>query len=231
MRSIAPRAPPRARVRSSRWAYEPTRPETGYGYIRVGARAGRAYPGLHRVRAFREKPSAAVARRMLRAGGHLWNAGIFVWSAASILEEIERCAPELAGSMSLLRGSVARAAIARAYRLAPSLPIDSAVLERSDRVWTLPVHFHWNDVGTWHSLAAELGVGARRSHVVAGAVLLEDAVGNLVWGRDRTIVLLGVEGLAVIDTGDALLVAKLERSPDVRRVVARLRENGRRDLL
>ena len=105
------------------------------------------------------------------------------------------------------------------------------MLERSDRVWTLPVRFHWNDVGTWSSLARELGVGAGRSHVVAGDALLEDAAGNLVWGRDRTVVLLGVEGLAVVDTGDALLVAKLERSHEVRRVVAQLRKRGRRDLL
>jgi mannose-1-phosphate guanylyltransferase len=223
---------------------QPTRPETGYGYIRVGAPVGRAHPGLHRVRAFREKPSAAVARRMLRAGGHLWNAGIFVWTAQAILGEIERCAPELHNSMAVLRSmSTSRVAsrrraarsielaVERAYRAAPSLPIDTAVLERSDRVWTLPVRFHWNDVGTWNSLALELGVGAGRSHVVAGDALLEDAAGNLVWGRDRPIVLLGVEGLAVVDTGDALLVARLDRSDEVRRIVAQLRKRGRRDLL
>lgn len=219
---------------------QPTRPETGYGYIRVGARAGRAHPGLHRVRAFREKPSAAVARRMLRDGNHLWNAGIFVWTAQAILGEIERCAPELQNSMAVLRSistsrvaSQSRAArsIKLAYRDAPSLPIDTAVLERSDRVWTLPVRFHWNDVGTWNSLALELGVGAKRSHIVAGDALLEDAAGNLVWGADRPIALLGVEGLAVVDTGDALLIAKLDRSAEVRRIVAELRKRGRRDLL
>ena len=209
----------------------PTRPETGYGYIRVGPRAARAHPGLHRVLAFREKPSAAIARRLLRAGDHLWNAGIFVWSVASILEEIERCAPDVARAVSMLRRGSGRAALARAYRAAPSLPIDVAVLERSDRIWTLPVRFHWNDVGTWSSLAAELGVGAGRSHVVAGDALLQDAGGNLVWGSDRTIVLLGVEGLAVVDTGDALLVSKLDGSQDVRRIVARLRKQGRNSLL
>ncbi|MDD1632533.1 MAG: hypothetical protein LUP91_10050, partial [Methylococcaceae bacterium] len=184
-----------------------------------------------RVRRFIEKPSAAVAARLLRAGGHLWNAGIFVWTAASILAEIERCAPELAEAVTLLRDNPTRAALARAYRRAPSLPIDVAVLERSDRVWTLPVRFHWSDVGNWASLAAELGVSGSRSCVVGGDALLEDAGGNLVWGHDRLIALLGVEGLAVVDTGDALLVARLDRSGDVRRVVAQLRKRGRRDLL
>ena len=210
---------------------QPTRPETGYGYIQVGAVAGRAYPGLHRVRRFLEKPSAPVAARLLRAGGHLWNAGIFVWTAASILAEIERCTPELAVALAQVRKASTHAALERAYRRAPSLPIDVAVLERSDRVWTLPVNFHWSDVGSWASLAAELGVGASRSCVVEGDALLEDAAGNLIWGHDRLIALLGVEGLAVVDTGDALLVARLDRSGDVRALLQQLRARGRHDLL
>lgn len=209
----------------------PTRPETGYGYIQVGAAVGRAHPGLRRVKRFREKPGAAQARRMLRAGGHLWNAGIFVWRAAAVLEEIDRHAPDLARALAPLRSSRAKSAVERAYARAPSLPIDVAVLERSERVWTLPVRFHWNDVGSWASLALELGVGARASRVVGGDAVLVDADGNLVWPAGRTIALLGVEGLAVIDSGDALLVARLDRSGDVRRVVAALRERSRTDLL
>ncbi|MDJ0870001.1 MAG: mannose-1-phosphate guanylyltransferase/mannose-6-phosphate isomerase, partial [Myxococcota bacterium] len=106
-----------------------------------------------------------------------------------------------------------------------------AVLERSRRVWTLPVRFHWSDVGGWESLAEELGCSERRSVVVAGDAVLEDAPGNLVWAGDRLVALLGVEGLAVVDAGDALLVARLDRSGDVKRVVQRLRERRRSDLL
>lgn len=209
----------------------PTRPETGYGYIEVGRAVGRAHPGVHRVKRFREKPDAALARRMLRAGGHLWNAGIFVWRAASVLEEIERHAPALARALAPLRRNTTKRFVERAYADAPSLPIDVAVLEASDRVWTLPVRFHWNDVGSWASLAQELGVDAAASRVVGGDAVLVDARGNLVWPGGRTIALLGVEGLAVIDAGDALLVARLDRSGDVRRVVATLREQSRDDLL
>jgi len=210
---------------------EPTRPETGYGYIRPGAPASRAHPGLRRVRRFLEKPSAAVARRLLRAGGHLWNAGIFVWTAASILEEIEVCAPDLARALAPLRATPTREAIARAYRRAPSLAIDVAVLERSKRVWTLPVGFRWSDVGTWASLAEELGVTPRRSRVVAGDALFEAAPGNLVWADDRPIALLGVEGLAVVDAGDAVLIARLDRSADVRCIVRALKARGLRNLV
>ena len=210
----------------------PTRPDTGYGYIEVGPAAGRAHAGLYRVRRFAEKPSRSRAERFLRRGGFLWNAGIFVWKASAILDEIERCAPDLSRALAPLRRAPrSRAALARAYRAAPSLPIDVAVLERSRRVWTLPVRFHWSDVGNWASLAEELGVAPGRSRVVAGDALFEGADGNLVWAGDRLVALLGVEGLAVIDAGDALLVARLERCDEMRRVVRRLRERGRSDLL
>jgi mannose-1-phosphate guanylyltransferase/mannose-6-phosphate isomerase len=203
----------------------PTRPETGYGYIRVGAPAP-GHPGLHRVSRFVEKPGAAAARRFLRGGKHLWNAGIFVWRARTLLEEIERHAPELHRALAPVRrhprGRHAARALAAAYRRAPSLPVDVAVLERSRRVWTEPLDFHWNDVGSWDSLARELGAGGGISRVVAGDAILEDAGANLVWADGRLVVLLGVEGLAVIDTPDALLVARLDRSSDLKRVVARI---------
>lgn len=212
----------------------PTRPETGYGYIRIGAPAGRAHAGLHRVRRFVEKPDPARARRYVRSGGYLWNAGVFVWSARGILEEIEACAPEVWRALAPLARASGRdwtRAVERAYRRVASLPIDKAVLERSRRVWCLPVDFHWSDVGTWQSLAWELGVDGSVSRVMDGEALLCDSRGNLVYADDRPVVLLGVEGLAVIDAGDALLVADLDRSPEVREVVSLLRQKGRRELL
>jgi len=213
----------------------PTRPDTGYGYIQVGPPAA-GFPGLQRVRRFVEKPDAAPARRMLARGGHLWNAGIFVWSARTFLAELAAHAPEVASALAKLRrpGPGTRA-IAAAYRAAPSLPVDVAVLERSDKVWTLPVGFRWSDVGTWASLAEEIGVTESANRQVEGDAMLEDARGNLVWSaggtRGRQVVLLGVEGLAVIDTPDALLVARLDRSQALRQVVDALRARGREDLL
>lgn len=214
----------------------PTRPETGYGYIQSGEPAGERYPGLRRVRRFVEKPSAARARRFLRNGGFYWNAGVFVWKARVLLEEIERHASDLHRALQPIcnapRGRGAARAVSEAYREAPSLPVDIAVAERSRRIWTLPVDFHWSDVGTWLSLAEELGVKPGATRVLSGEVVAEDAGGNLVGGaRGRLVALLGVEGLAVIDAGDALLVARLDRSADVRRLVRRLRARGRGDLL
>jgi mannose-1-phosphate guanylyltransferase len=215
---------------------KPTRPETGYGYIRVGAPAGAAYPGLRRVARFVEKPDRARARRYVTDGRYLWNAGIFVWTARAILEEIESHAPAVHRALAPLRraGKGRRAwaeAMEAAYRRAPSLPIDTAVLESSRRVWCLPADFQWSDVGTWKSLADELGVGANVTQVIDGEVLLCDASGNLVQAGARPIALLGVHGLVVIDAGDAVLVSSLERSPEVREVVSQLRKRGRSDLI
>jgi len=210
----------------------PTRPDTGYGYIRIGPPVGSPHTGLHLVRRFVEKPVEARARRYLQSGAYLWNAGIFVWTARAILEEIEAHAPELAASLT---GPGARPprgpGLARAYRQAPSRSIDHAVLEKSRRVWCLPVSFSWSDVGTWRSLAETLGASAARSALVEGDLVAVDAPGNLVWGGGRLIALLGVEGLAVVDAGDALLVARLERSDELRRIVSELRGRGRFDLV
>jgi mannose-1-phosphate guanylyltransferase len=211
----------------------PTRAETGYGYIEVGAPAGARHPGLRRVRRFVEKPDARRALRFLRAGRHLWNAGIFVFSAQAVLCEIAEHAPALAAAFAPLAAATrpSRASLERAYRRAPSLPIDVAVLEKSRRVWTLPVRWHWSDVGTWESLAGELGVAPGRSRALGGELVYDDAAGNLVWGRPgQAIALLGVSGLAVVDTGDALLVARLDRSNDVRVIVQALKERGRPDV-
>ena len=219
---------------------KPTRPDTGYGYIQQGKSVDKAFPGVRGVRRFVEKPDAARAERYMASGRYLWNAGVFVFAAETLLAEVKACAPDLHRALAPLRKEPKgrnAGAVAAAYRRAPSLPIDVAVMERSENVWTLPVDFAWSDVGTWSSLAEELGVGKPggsgnrgRNRVVAGDVVLEDSSSNLVWGGERTIALLGVEGLAVIDTGDAILISQLDSSHEVRKVVATLGKRGRKDL-
>ncbi len=216
---------------------EPKRPDTGLGYIQVGAAVeGAGGGGLHKVRRFVEKPDEKTARRYLRQGGYLWNAGIFVWSVQTILDELETWVPDLFAALGPLvsagRRPTARS-VAQSYRRAPSVPVDIAVLEKSRRVWTLPLRFHWSDVGTWASLAEELGVGAGSSKIIEGRLIECESDGNLVWSQQanqKTVALLGVEGLVVIDTPDALLVTRLEESSGLRKVVAQLKATGRQDL-
>jgi mannose-1-phosphate guanylyltransferase/mannose-6-phosphate isomerase len=216
----------------------PTRPETGYGYIQVGAPA-KGFPGLRGVRRFVEKPDARTARRYVKRGDYRWNAGIFVWKARVFLDELDRHAPDVHRALEPLRrpGGHTRRALEAAFRRAPSRSVDVAVLERSERVWTLPVRFAWSDVGTWASLAEELGVGRGRgrakdagNRVLGGKALFEDARGNLVWAGDRLVALLGVEDLVVVDTEDVIFVTKLDGRSDVRRLVAKLRDGGRGEL-
>jgi mannose-1-phosphate guanylyltransferase len=116
------------------------------------------------------------------------------------------------------------------------VPVDVAVMERSDRVWALPASFAWSDVGTWGALADELGVGepgpgpggAEGNRVVGDGALFAESRGNLVWAGDRLVALVGVEDLVVVDTEDVILVTKRDASPDVRRLVERLRKRGMR---
>ncbi len=213
---------------------KPSRAETGYGYIRLGKRVGRAHPGLRRVGRFVEKPDAVKARRYLKNPSYLWNAGIFVWRAATLLEELAEWAPEIARPLAPLGKASARnlsPAIEKAYRKTKAMPIDVALLERSRNVWCLPADFRWSDVGTWKSLAEELGVSETVTKVLQGEAWLCDSQGNLVAAGDRPVVLLGVSNLAVVDAGDAILVANLDRSAEVKDVVERLRREGRTDLL
>jgi len=238
----AARAADRARVLVT-LGVEPTRPDTGYGYIRVGEAVESGFKGLYRVARFVEKPDQNRARRYLADGGYLWNAGVFVWRAQTLLEEVETCTPDLHRALAPLRAKPRgrnRSAVEEAYGRAPSLPVDVAILERSRRVWTLPVSFAWSDVGTWASLAAELGVGKSSgrgkveksgNRVIAGDVMLEDSHSNLIWGQERKIALLGVDNLAVVDRGDVILITKLDRSTDVKRFVALLEAEGREDLI
>ena len=222
----------------------PTRPETGYGYIHLGREMGEGFGGLHRVRRFVEKPDQARAKRYVSLGDYLWNAGVFIWAASTLLREIEVCAPDLHKALAPLRKSGvgrARAPVEAAYKRAPSVPIDVAVLEKSRRVCTLPVEFAWSDVGTWESLGEQLGMGQKHrggpggqpnvddlgNCVVGGDVLALESTDNLVWGSDRVVALLGVEDLAVIDTDDVILITKISRSSDVRKVVAELKRKGR----
>lgn len=219
---------------------KPTRPETGYGYIQSGPPAS-GFHRLRQVKRFVEKPDLAAARRYLRSGQYRWNAGIFVFRASVFLEEVERHARDVHRALAPLRGPKARTrkAVESAFRRAPSLPVDVAVMERSDRVWTLPVEFQWSDVGTWASLAEELGVGkpgrgarqAAGNRVLGGEALLEGASNNLVWAGDRLVALLGVEDLVVVDTEDVIFVTKVDGESDVRRLVAKLREAGRDELI
>lgn len=203
-----------------RWA------ETGYGYVEV---TGAIEPDtLLEVACFREKPDAATAERFLADGRHLWNSGIFLFRGTSLLAHVERLAPALARGLEEIRRSPER--LAEVYAALPAEPIDTAVMEKLERIHTRVLDCGWNDLGSWQALAEVLAADGDGNRV-QGEVLALDSHDNLFVGTGGLVAALGVEGLVVVQVGDAVLVLPRERSQEVRRLVAELARRGRDDLL
>jgi len=193
----------------------PTRPETGYGYIRAGERVPDTIEA-YRVARFVEKPSRELASDYVRQG-YLWNSGIFVWPVATLLEQIRACAPEIAEHLSLIE----EGRDAEFFARVPSSSIDEAVLERSQRVTVVPAHFTWDDVGAWDAVGRTRPADAN-GNVMVGSVSAVDATDNIAWADEGAIVLFGVEDLVVVRTGNVTLVAARERTADLKSLLNNL---------
>lgn len=218
----------------------PTRPETAYGYIKAGEElpefaVGDALP-RHAAR-FVEKPDAEHAARFLDEGGYSWNAGIFVMGAARVLEEMElfEDTAEIARTARWLAveqasGSLDVDEARERFAALPSISIDYAVMERSARVAVIPSALSWSDVG---SLEALTDVAAPDScgNVRVGRGVDIDTRDSIIYGTERLVATLGVEGLMVIDTADATLVARKDRAQDVRFVVDALKAAGAEEVV
>ena len=198
----------------------PDRPATGFGYLRC-ARPPRRIVAVP-VERFEEKPGEARARRYVRSGRYLWNAGMFVWKAERFLEELGRTAPVILRAVrSVLAGRK------RSWERVEKISVDHAVMEKADDVQVVPLEAGWDDVGSWDA-AARL---RERSGRTAGRHLLMDSENSVVFGEHRFVVLLGVKGLVLVDTPDALLVASRDRSEQVRDVVEALHRSNKKELL
>lgn len=209
---------------------EPTRAETGYGYIEAGAELG---PDVRRVARFVEKPDRARAEQYLASGRHFWNSGMFFFRADVMESAVRRHLPEIAAALdgiALLPEGERIQATARAFQAFPSVSIDYAVMEKADELAVVVASFGWSDLGSWQT-AWELAEKDDQDNAAPPDAVLVEARGNLVRdlrsdGRSRVIALVGVEGLCVIETDDALLVLPREQAQDVRKVVEQLQRRG-----
>ncbi len=233
----------------------PTRAETGYGYIEQGARvsadgnAGEKAAGtpgieVRRVRRFREKPDAHTAERFLAAGNYVWNGGIFLWSVRTFCAAVREHAQDLAEPLELIAAAYGtpnfEEVFAREYARCENISVDYAILEprsakgeRRSNIFCLPADFGWNDLGSWASLHEQLGEH-ELDNVMDGAttgLFAIQASGNYVYAPGRTVALLGVDGLVVVETPDALLITTRARSQDVSKLVRAVHEGGREDLI
>jgi len=208
----------------------PTGPETGYGYIEVGAPLP-GVAGVHALARFIEKPDAATAASLAGSGRHLWNSGMFVFTARSLIAEMAEHAPEV---LAAVRGAVAgrqadldflrleREAFARA----PSISLDYAVAERTAHAAVVPADLGWSDVGSWNALW-ELGAKDAAGNVAVGDVLLEGARDCYVRSDGMLTAVVGLEDAVVVVTEDAVLALDRRHAQDVKAVVDRLRAAGR----
>ncbi|HVY38987.1 MAG TPA: mannose-1-phosphate guanylyltransferase [Polyangia bacterium] len=213
----------------------PTHAETGYGYIRLGARLPRAQAAdpVHEVGAFVEKPDLPTAEKYLASGQYLWNSGMFFLTAGRMLEESRRHLPGLGALLdAALAAPDPNAAIARGYQDVPSISIDNGIMEKTGGLRVIPGEFGWNDVGSWAALPAMRPADARGNVVLGGATLI-DGDGSIVVAEEGApfVGVVGVRDLVVVATRDAILVVPRDRAQDVRKVVDAAKQAGRSDLL
>jgi mannose-1-phosphate guanylyltransferase len=223
----------------------PTRPETGYGYIEQGAQVEQVNGiPVHRVKRFREKPDRHTAENFLAAGNFVWNGGIFLWSAQTLVNAIREHVPDMAPFLDKIAAAYGTPAFDRVfaeeYPHCENISIDYAVLERRSakgesrsNIFCLPADFAWNDLGSWASLHEHLSEH-NDSNVFDGStngLVAIESTGNYVYAPGRMVALLGVEGLVVVETEDALLITTRDRSQDVSKIVRQLSEGLKREEL
>ncbi|MFN1835563.1 mannose-1-phosphate guanylyltransferase [Balneola sp. MJW-20] len=211
---------------------KPDRPETGYGYIHGNDKISEELEDhiVHPVRSFKEKPDLETARDFLKSGDYFWNSGMFVWSASTILNEVSSYLPDMfklvkeAGES--LYGEGHDAAVDHFYNSCESISIDYGIMENSKDVFVVPGEFGWNDVGSWTAVY-DLGEKDQQGNVVNGSFFTQSAAGNNYISSEsgKMISLVGVEGLAVVETENAILVCKLDQAQKVKDIVNQLNES------
>ncbi len=213
----------------------PTRPETGFGYLKQGAEIN-GFQETYHVEQFVEKPDVSTAKKYLEPGTYFWNCGVFVWKASTLLEELHKHAPDihsqletLAGCLQSSKGKLAHLEMnekgCEIFSSLPSLSIDYAVMEKSSKVALIRADIGWNDVGAWNALD-DVCEKDSAGNILTGNVLARDCNNSIVHGQNRLVAILGLNDTVVVDTQDALLVCAKDKSQDVKKIVESLNEKG-----
>ncbi len=207
---------------------KPTRPDTGFGYIK--AHRDSASSGVYAVDQFTEKPDERTAENFLQEGGYYWNSGMFVWRASAILAEIQQFLPAVYGVVQTIVaesrtvGSFQRA-VEKHFAAMPSVSIDYGVLEKSSRVSLIPCEIGWNDVGSWQAVH-EISAQDESGNALQGNVVAVGCKNSLIRAEKRLVAAIGIEDICVIETADAVLIAKSDQTQRVREVVDALQARG-----
>ena len=213
---------------------KPTSPETGYGYIKQGKAI---QENSFKVDRFIEKPDKLTAEKYLKEGSYYWNSGIFVWKVSTLLNEISLYLPklheqleELTSNTAPIKGKYPYQKLSESgkkiFHSLESVSIDHGVMEKSTNVAVLPAEIEWNDVGTWTSLA-EISKNDSHGNVISGNVISIDNSDSIIQAENRLVAALGLKGIIVVDTPDALLVCPKERAQDVKKIVEQIKSERR----
>jgi mannose-1-phosphate guanylyltransferase len=211
----------------------PERADTGFGYIEAGEALDVAAPlPVHKVKRFIEKPKKDAAEKMLAAGGHYWNAGMFVWRVDKVLEAYREHLPKTAQALDALSDAIGspryESVLAEVWEETDRTTIDYGIAERAKNMAVVPADIGWQDVGNWSRLAdivRDSGRPAADDHIA------EDSVGNYIHVPGKTTVTIGVNDLIVVETDDVLFIAAKDRAEEVKAVVDRLAREEKEHLL
>lgn len=210
----------------------PDQPETGYGYIKAGDSIDE---NCYSVANFVEKPDKPTAQSYIEQGGYYWNSGMFMFKASVYLEALERLRPDMYETCRTAYGKAERdmdflRLDEETFANCPSDSIDYAVMEKVDNAVVIPVDIGWSDVGSWTALQ-DIGDADAMNNMVIGDVEAEASKNCYIRAESKLVVALGVENLIIVDTDDALLVAHREKVQDIKKVVEKLHEEGRDEVL
>lgn len=200
---------------------QPTYANTGYGYIEYDKNDTAP---IKKVRQFREKPNKETAEKFLKSGNFLWNAGIFIWSAQTVIDAFEKLQPQMYAlfekGINLYNTDKEEAFIEENYPKAKNISIDFAVLEDADNVYVLPSNFDWNDLGTWRSLYDKLPKNQDGNAVVNARLITDDAQNNIVrTQKEKLVVLKGLSDYIVVETDGVLLIYPKSEEQNVKQIV------------
>ncbi len=200
---------------------KPTFPNTGYGYIEYEKTSISALKPVHQ---FREKPDYETAKTFLNQGNFLWNAGIFMWSAKTVVNAFKTNQPELFSlfekGIPAYNTSEEANFIIENYAKAENISVDHAIMEKSENIFVIPATFDWNDLGTWGSLYDKLDKDDANNAIVNASVLAQDASGNMIRSpKHKVVVVDGLQDYIIVDKPDVLMIYPKSKEQDIKQVV------------
>lgn len=212
----------------------PTQAETGYGYIKAGARLKGAKTAAH-VERFVEKPDRKTAEAYLADGHYSWNSGIFVMQAGVYLDELKKRHPEILRATRIALANAERdldflRLEAESFAKATSQSIDYAVMEHTKKAAVVPVEMGWSDVGSWRALW-EIASKDEAGNAISGDVLTEEVTNSLIKGDGTLVAVVGLDNVVVVATDDALLVSSMDKAQEVKKIAETLKKQGRKEHL